>query len=129
LNTEVFDPANIVTLSSNQFTLAAGTYLLEAGQTIFQNVDIQKSFRGRIRNVTAGTTVAVSCDVRLHEGPSESATIVCPIPRTLVTIAAPTTFELQYFCQNSDASTNGLGFPMSTGEVERYAFVSIEQVK
>ncbi|HVE39673.1 MAG TPA: hypothetical protein VNM14_07285 [Planctomycetota bacterium] len=128
LNTEVYDPSDIVALSANQFTLGPGTYVLQAGQTFFQNVDNQKSFRGRLRNITSGTTVALSLSVRLHEGPSESATIECPIPRTLLTLTAPASFELQYYCQNADASTNGLGWPMLTGENERYAYVSIERI-
>ena len=128
LNTEVYDPAGIVTLGANQFTLGPGTYLLSADQVFFDNVDNQKSFRGRLRNITAGTTAALSLSVRLHEGPSESATISCPIPKTLVTLAAPATFELQYFCQTADGGAQGLGWPWSTGEVERYASVSIEQI-
>jgi hypothetical protein len=128
LNTEAYDPAGIVTLAADQFTLGPGTYLIAADQVFFDNGDNQKSFRGRLRNITAGTTVALSLDVRLHEGPSESGVISCPIPRTLVTLAAPATFELQYFCQTADVQPTSLGFPMATGEVERYAFVSIEQI-
>ena len=107
---------------------AFGLVLIRADQVFFDNVDNQKSFRGRIRNITAGATAAASLSVRLHEGPSESATISCPIPKTLVTLTAPATFELQYFCQTADGGPQALGWPWLTGEVERYAFVSIEQI-
>lgn len=48
LNTEEYDPDNIVTLSSNQFTLGAGKYLLYFDATGF------KTFRhtAKIYNVT-----------------------------------------------------------------------------
>src|ERR1700704_309806 len=67
LNTEVFDPANIVNFAGNQFTLKGGTYLIEANQTIFGDVDNPMGFKGRLRNISDGVTVAVSLSVRVHE--------------------------------------------------------------
>jgi hypothetical protein len=129
LNSEIYDPANIVTLAQNRFKLAPGTYLIEADQTIFGDVGNPKGFKGRIRNITDGTTAAVSLNVRLHEETNESATIVCPIPKTLLTLSASKTFELQYYCETADALPYGLGYPLSgTGEVERYASVFIQKL-
>jgi hypothetical protein len=129
LNTEVFDPANIVTFVGNQFTLKAGTYLIEANQTIFGDVGNPMGFKGRLRNVTDDVTVAVSLSVRVHEEVNESATVVCPIPRTLLTLAGQTTFELQFFAESPDAINWGLGYPLpGSVEVERYASVFVEKL-
>jgi len=129
LNTEAFDPDNIVTLSANRFTLKAGKYLVEAQQTIFDDIGIPKGFRGRLRNITDNLTAGVSLSVRLHEETNESATISCPIPATLLDLTKDTTFELQYFCESTDTNARGLGYPLpGSGEVERYASVSISKL-
>jgi hypothetical protein len=130
LNTQVYDPANIVALNGSQFTLKAGTYLIEANQSIFGDVGNAKGFKGRIRNVTDDLTAAVSLSVRLHEETNESATVVSPIPRTLLTLAAPKTFELQFFCETADPLASGLGYFLpGSVEVERYASVFIEKLE
>jgi len=129
LNTEAYDGANLVTLAGNQFTLKPGTYLVEGSQTVFGDVGNPKGFKGRIRNVTDGTTAAVGLSVRLHEEVNESATIACPIPKTLITLTAQKTFELQYFCESPDATPWGLGYPLpGSVEVERYASVVIQKL-
>lgn len=129
LNTEVFDPANIVTFAGNQFTLKAGTYLIEANQTIFGDIGNPMGFKGRLRNVTDGVTAAVSLSVRVHEEIGESATVVCPIPKTLLTLAGQKTFELQYFAESADPINWGLGYPLPGSiEVERYASVFVEKI-
>ena len=129
LNTELYDTANLATLAGNQFTLKPGNYLIEAHQTIFGDVGNPKGFKGRIRNVTDGTTAAVSLSVRLHEEVNESATIVSPIPRTLITLTAQKTFELQYFCETPDAVEYALGYPLpGSVEVERYASLFIQKL-
>ena len=53
LNTEVTDVDNIVSISSNQFTLQAGTYLIKARATAYDCDRHQL----RLRNITDGTTV------------------------------------------------------------------------
>ena len=129
LNTKLYDGGNVVMLAGNQFTLKPGNYLIEADQTIFGDVGNPKGFKGRIRNVTDGLTAAVSLSVRLHEETNESATIVCPIPKSLVTLTAQKTFELQYFCETPDALPTGLGYPLpGSVEVERYASVYIQKL-
>jgi hypothetical protein len=97
-------------------------------QTIMGAHGIPKSFRGRLRNVTAGTTVGVSLNVRLHEELNESASIVSPIPTMLIDLDGEATFELQYYCETADANTWALGLGFGTGEVERYASVFIEKI-
>jgi hypothetical protein len=129
LNTEVYDPGQLVTLSANQFTLKEGTYLVDANQTIMGAHGIPKGFRGRLRNVTANTTVALSLNVRLHEELNESAAIDCPIGPVLLDLEHPATFELQFYCESEDGNTWALGLNLAgSGEAERYASVFIQKI-
>lgn len=132
LNTKVYDPDAIVTLASNQFTLGPGDYLIQANQTIFGGINIQKGFRGRIRNVTDATTVAVALLVRIHIASGESVALTSPIPPTLVSLSGAKTFELQFFVQNPDGLSVALGLANDGtvhGEVERYASVHIQKIR
>ena len=128
LNTEVYDPDNIVALAGNQFTLAAGTYLLEAKQAFFSANGVPKTFSGRIRNMTANTTTALAVHARAHQTPGQSVSAHSAIPATYLVLAASATFELQYFAETVDAVNTGLGLATSSGEVERYVSVSIEKL-
>ena len=129
LNTQVYDPGNIVALAGNKFTLKEGTYLIEAQQTIMGAIWTPKQFRGRLRNITDETTEGVSLNVRVHEELNESAMIVSPIPPTLIVLHQQKVFELQYYCETEDLNTWGLGYGPSTGEIERYASVFIQKLQ
>lgn len=117
LNTEVTDPWGIVSLSSNQFTLQAGTYLI-VGRAPAWFVEQHKC---RLRNITDGTTAAVGRS-RYAAGTnadSESSVVA------RVSISSAKTFELQHLCRQSRA-TDGLGVPTDTaGTIEVYASVEI----
>ena len=52
LNTEEIDAASICTLSSNQFTLVAGTYYIDGSVPLYGT----RSFKSRIYNVTDTAT-------------------------------------------------------------------------
>lgn len=56
LNTEV-DPSGIGTLSSNQFTLSAGTYEVVGYMSHGGRVSVSNPPRVRLQNITTGTTV------------------------------------------------------------------------
>lgn len=100
LNTEIADPDGIVSISSNQFTLGAGTYLIEA------SAPANRVNRHTIRlyNVT-DTTVAGTGQSTLsnsaHNNSSESTLVA------RVTITASTAFEIQH---RSGATKSGSGF-------------------
>jgi len=96
LNTEVIDTGNFCTLSSNQFTLEAGTYTVDAIGSFFSTSD---SFI-RIYNVTDVVSVAQSP----HSAAGE---LSVPLSGAF-TIASAKVFELQYLCQTSQAGS-GLG--------------------
>lgn len=131
LNTEVYDTANIVTLSANQFTLGPGTYLIEGGQVFAGIQGVPNTFLARVQNVTDGVTVVKALNARLHMAYGSSASVNCPVPRTLLTLAATKTFELQYFCESSSADPYALGFSGAPGwntGPETYAYVAIQKL-
>ena len=106
IDTEITDEDDIVSISSNQFTLQAGTYLINFGCTMFH---IQ-THAIRLQNVTDGTTAGVG---NPNAGYTYSATLfttgVCR-----VTIASAKTFEVQGYPQTTKA-TNGMGYAMTGG--------------
>ena len=117
LNTEVADPASIVSLSSNQFTLQAGTYLLKWSAPARDLTHHQT----RIYNSTDSSVV--------RYGSSEySNTLDAPTTSTgvaRVTIAGAKAFELQHYGHNTTATTGfGVG-ANSDGATEHYSMVEI----
>ncbi len=101
INTELNDFNNICTLTSDQFTLPAGTYDIQFIQVFFSEGNVSTQFHSRIRNITSGTTAL---------------------------IASTTTFELQYYAEN--AWNRGLGYGVSgfSGENERYVYIRIKRI-
>ena len=118
LNTEVADTHNICTLSSNQFTLGAGTYRIEAYAMVYGNVD---RHRLRIRNITDSTDAILGYNAYITTTNTNKAVLVGQI-----TIAATKTFELQHRSTNT-VSTNGFGIATSLG-TEIYAEVEIKRL-
>ena len=119
LNTEVYDPDGIVTLSSNQFTLGAGTYHITF-RSYGYNCDGHKAW---LYNVTDATDEAVSTSLRAAVSATGNNRVNGSV---VVTIASSKTFELQKQCQTTRA-TDGLGLNANF-DVEQYDFVDILQV-
>lgn len=128
LNNEEYDTGDFVSLYNSKFTLKPGSYLIESTQVFFDHISIQKSFKGRIRNVTTNKTLSVGLNARLHIARGESAAVNAIVPTTYFTITQEETFELQYFAQNAENDEFGLGYAVSSGEVERYAYVYIQKI-
>ena len=124
LNTTVTDLDSITSLSSNQFTLQAGTYLIDAFSTFYSAGGTQMSFKVRLRNITDSTTGIVGATCRLHLASGTSGMGFCPL-KGLLTISGAKTFQLQYYSQSGES----FGTPASSGEVERYAQVTIQKLK
>lgn len=68
LNTEVADTENNASLSSNQITLAAGTYRVQASAPAYR-VD---NHQIRLQNITDGTTIALGTSEFSTSGAGES---------------------------------------------------------
>lgn len=116
LNTEVSDSQGFVALASNQFTVAAGSYVIRATAPAWEVSQNQT----RLRNITAGTTVQMGSSEYNPTGnhPQTTSTLI-----SRVTVTVATTFELQHQCGTTRA-TLGFGVAANQG-TEVYAQVEI----
>ena len=117
LNTEVADPDGIVSISSNQFTLQAGTYLIEWRIPGYNC----ETWQSRLQNITDGSTVAQGeshyTRSLYHQDWGEGA--------ARVTISGAKAFEIQQYAYSTQ-STNGMGFATSNSTgTEVYGRVKI----
>ena len=117
LNTEIADPDSIVSIASNQFTLGAGSYLIEAVATA---KEVNRHI-ARIYNATSTSVVAYGMSAHASSGGSvtDTATVTAR-----VTITGNTAFEIQHWCQSS-RTTYGLGFANDASVVNKYTTVKI----
>jgi len=116
LNTIEDDPDSIVTLASNQFTLGAGTYLIQWSAPAIK----AGSHKTQLWDVTGSTDLA--------KGTSEYTASADSIQTQsfgfdIVTLTASNTFEIQHRTAITHA-TNGFGVPSSMA-AEKYAMVTI----
>lgn len=88
INTEVADPNGIVSISSNQFTLQAGKYEIEAYTTCYA-VGLIKTW---LHNITDGT------DHSWNQGKADTAGHVVLVHKALVDIDGAKAFEIQQQC-------------------------------
>lgn len=117
LNTEV-DTSGIVSLSSSQFVLGAGTYIMFGWATAYNVFDHQT----RIRNITDSTTPIAGSSERVDTEASN-----CSRFAGQTIISGTKTFELQHQCSVTKA-TSGLGNSADFGENEVYASLVIIKV-
>jgi len=121
LNTEVYDPYGIVSLSANQFTLQAGTYKIRVTSPFMT----ASGARIRLRNITDSTTTCVGTSA--YNQTPDLVECISTID-DVFTISAAKVFEIQYRVVLSRA-TNGLGVSGGDlGEVEVYTRVFIEKI-
>jgi hypothetical protein len=120
LNTEVADSGGLCALGSNQFTLTAGTYLIEA---IASTSQVQTN-RLRLQNVTDATTVLQGNNSQSGTGSDEGgeAELI-----GVFTIAAAKALELQHYCETTKA-TDGFGQALTTGAVEIFSTVRLTKI-
>ena len=120
LNTELDDPENIVTIASNQFTLQAGTYLVEWSAPAIQ----VNRHRSRLQNITDSTTEA--------EGTSEYTTSSNTITNKsigacIVTIVSAKAFEVQHYCDTTNSNGFGINSNLSS-QNSVYTLVKIHKI-
>lgn len=101
LNTIIADPDSIVSIASNQFTLGAGSYLIEASAPAYITDRHQLS----LYNVTTAAAVQYGQNSYIvsTSGVQTNASLVAR-----VTIASSTTFEIQHQCTRT-TTTTGFG--------------------
>lgn len=117
LNVKYGDPDSYVTLASNQFTLAGGSYLLRAIVPGGSGINVHQT---RLYNVTLGTTAVYGTVV--HSG-TGAAMMDHSFITALLGHTTPTTFEIQHRCATTITNT-GFGFAANFG-TEVYTTVEI----
>jgi len=117
LNTEIADPDGIVSIASNQFTLSAGTYLIEASAPAYRVSDHMV----KLYNATSSSDVAFGTSGYAQDtnGRVHDTSIV----KCRVTITGSTAFEIQHRSENNHSS-NGFGHATNFGP-ETYTVVEI----
>ena len=105
INTEVVDTDNIVTLSSNQFTLQAGTYQIKFGACAYK---VNRHIT-RLRQISPLTTIAAGSS---QYSWSSGADLSWSRGFARFTISQATAYEIQHYCQTT-YSNNGFGFQMT----------------
>jgi len=118
LNTEDFDPDNIVTLSSNQFTLGAGKYLCYFDASGFKTA----RHTAKIYNVTDTADVSDNGLAAYIASGVDANTVSSGT--AFINITGSKAFELQHQVSSSKGS-NGLGSGGSTSGMIPNTFSSV----
>lgn len=118
LNTEIADPDSIVTISSNQFTLGAGNYLIEASAPVYR---VARHIT-RLQNITDSSTVTWGT---AEYADSSNNVANRSFLDARVSLTGNTVFELQHRA-DSTLATQGFGVSSSfSGTNSIYAVVKI----
>jgi len=112
LNTEIADPDGIVSISSNQFTLGAGTYLIKWAAPTYGVGDQQ----ARLYNVTDSAVASVGMS-------SYASQAWISTGSARVTIAGSKAFSIEHRCQSTYAT--GFGYEANFSSTEQYTIVEI----
>ena len=105
LNTELADADGIVSISSNQFTLQAGSYLIKAAAPAYR---VNRHLI-RLYNITDSSVAQEGYGSYSHSG-DNSITHTFLLAR--ITITGAKVFEIQHRCQSTEDDV-GLGLNMS----------------
>ena len=119
LNTEEYDDAGVCTLAANQFTLTPGEYYIHAWAPAYK----VNKHQVRLYNVTTASVVTNGYGTNAYSGASDN--VMTPsILYTHIDIGVNTTFQLEHYCQTTQA-TDGFGQANSFGGSEVYTKVII----
>jgi hypothetical protein len=121
IQTESVDASSICAISSNQITLAAGTYRCRGWAAIIGGAQC----KNRLRNVTDGTTVAVGNSEYCGTGAGVGTTY-SPFESTF-TVGSSKALELQSQVASAKA-TDGYGIATNYGEVEVFAAIEFWKI-
>lgn len=119
LNTEVRDVYNICTLSSNQFTLPAGTYYMEWRAPAL----LCEGHQSLLYNVASASEVKRGSTERADNA---SSSMTSSIGHAVVTVSSSTAFEIRHRCSTS-RPTDGFGRGSGFG-TEVYTIVKIWKI-
>lgn len=111
LNTLVYNKNTLASLSSNQFTLPAGTYFISAASPFYNN---ESAMRIRLYNVTdASSVLGRNAAAQAGDSPNRPNQIDAVL-NTVVTITGTKSFRIEYYTTNSE-TTSGLGLASGLG--------------
>lgn len=122
LNTKVLDTASICTLSSNQFTLPAGQYLV-TGRAPAVNVDPHQA---RLWNVTDGALLVSGSSENASGSGATDFIQTSSVIEGAFTLTGTKTIQLQHQCTASQTG-NGFGFACNFGP-EVYSYLGIRKI-
>ena len=122
LNTELYDPDNIVTISSNKFTLGAGTYLIQWSAPAY-SVNNHTSL---LYNATGSANLSVGSTEYTNTSDGVQSISVGSV---IHTITSNNEYEIRHLTQTAKA-TYGLGVAHGAdGNNNRYTIVKIYKLK
>ena len=120
LNTEVFDPDNIVTVASNQFTLIAGTYIIEWQCPFFRS----NGATTVLYDITGSATIETGTSSHSQSTANYTTGLSTGIAR--VAISAANTYEIR---MKVSAAKQDVGFGVAAnGNPETYSVVKITKI-
>jgi hypothetical protein len=122
-NTVARNNNSIASLSSNRFTLPAGTYMMEGGYVGGANNNTTGCL-GAFYNFTDSTYPIEGGISDGHNVNGGNYNADYKIATGIVTITASKTFEMRVFCSGS---TNG-GYAISSGQRELYTYTNIWKI-
>ena len=112
-----------MSISSNQFTLAAGTYLIEYSAPAFR-VD---SHQTSLYDITGSADLNFgTCEHSSSQ--SSSATATRSFGKFIHTITSANVYEIRHYGETTRAS-NGLGTATAPSNVEVFTMVTITKLK
>jgi hypothetical protein len=127
ISSKMTDFNNICTLTGNQFILPAGMYDIQFNQIYFSEGNVPLQFHSRIKNITANTTALIALTGREHNQSGSSGNYNCA-GSGIIQIASSTTFELQYYAENTEGRGLGYGVTGASGENERFVYIRIKRI-
>ena len=116
INSEVADPDGIVTVSGNQFTLQAGSYLIDSMSIIHRGNQSQS----RLYNATDSSVVQYGMSV--HSSDGNSGNVISPVVAR-VTIGSAKAFSIKSRVSNTDGENSGLA--NNFGNTQFYTIIKI----
>ena len=130
LNHEIADPDSIVSISSNQFTLQAGTYLLKWRAPAYE-IDRHVT---RLYDITNSALKEYGNSG--YSSSSSGATVTFSEGFARVTISGATAYEIQHACQTTNSSNYAFGLASETnaagdhasGTTEGYSIYTIVEI-
>jgi len=119
LNDEITDPDGIVSISSNQFTLAAGSYMIRWSAPAYQ----VQAHQTKLLDVTATADIEFG-SAEFAEDDSGGQTVSRSFGAARVTPSGSNVYEIQHYCADT-CSSSGFGERNNFGNVLYYTIVEI----